>query len=143
MNAMENKKMENRSFLGRGWSFPPEFTKETGTVKMLEDEDDIVSSLHILLSTRLGERVMVPDYGCNLDDLLFNPLSITAKTYVADLIRTAILYHEPRIDTKKIAIEPADDTNGVLLIHIEFVVRATNSRMNMVYPFYKTEGNRM
>ncbi|NLJ00892.1 MAG: GPW/gp25 family protein [Bacteroidales bacterium] len=140
---MENKKMENRSFLGRGWSLPPEFTKETGTVKMLEDEDDIVSSLHILLSTRLGERVMVPDYGCNLDDLLFNSLSITVKTYVADLIRTAILYHEPRIDTKKIAIEPADDTNGVLLIHIEFVVRATNSRMNMVYPFYKTEGNRM
>ena len=143
MNAMENKKMENRSFLGRGWSFPPEFTKETGTVKMLEDEDDIVSSLHILLSTRLGERVMVPDYGCNLDDLLFNSLSITVKTHVADLIRTAILYHEPRIDTKKIAIEPTDDTNGVLLIHIEFVVRATNSRMNMVYPFYKTEGNRM
>ena len=143
MNAMENKKMENRSFLGRGWSFPPEFTKEIGTVKMLEDEDDIISSLHILLSTRLGERIMVPDYGCNLDDLLFNSLSITVRTYVAGLIRTAMLYHEPRIDTKKIAIEPADDTNGVLLIHIEFVVRATNSRMNMVYPFYKTEGNRM
>lgn len=135
--------VDKHSFLGRGWSFPPEFDKETGTVKMLKDEEDIISSLHILLSTRLGERVMVPEYGCNLEDLLFNTLNITVKTYVTDLIRTAILYHEPRIDTKRITIEPADEERGVLLIQIDFVVRTTNSRMNMVYPFYKTEGDRL
>ena len=60
-----------QSFLGTGWSFPPEFQKENNTVKMLTDEDDIKSSLEILLSTRLGERIMVPGYGCNLDELLF------------------------------------------------------------------------
>lgn len=136
-----NEMKEDQAFLGRGWSFPPLFNKETHTVKMVEGEDDIISSLHILLSTRLGERIMVPGYGCNLDDLLFNSLNLTVKTYVVDLIETAILYHEPRIDVKRIVIEPAEEINGVLLIQIEFVVRTTNSRMNMVYPFYKTEGD--
>ena len=130
-----------KSFLGRGWSFPPEFCKESRSVKMLEDEADIKSSLEILLSTRLGERIMVPGYGCNLEELLFSPLNLTLKTYVIDLIKTAILYHEPRIDVKKIDIDPADELNGVLLINIDYIIRSTNSRMNMVFPFYKEEGN--
>ncbi|MCE5204596.1 MAG: GPW/gp25 family protein [Porphyromonadaceae bacterium] len=135
--------MENQSFLGRGWSFPPEFNKESKAVKMLEDEADIRSSLQILLSTRPGERVMVPGYGCNLDELLFSPLNLTIKTYVIDLIRTAILYYEPRIDVNKIEIDQTEEFLGVLLIHIEYTIRATNSRMNMVYPFYKEEGNEL
>lgn len=134
---------ENQSFLGRGWSFPPEFNKESRSVKMLEDEVDIKSSLKILLSTRLGERVMIPGYGCNLEELLFSPLNLTLKTYVIDLIKTAILYHEPRIDVKKIDIDPADELNGVLLINIDYIIRSTNSRMNMVFPFYKEEGNEL
>nr|WP_319266266.1 GPW/gp25 family protein [uncultured Draconibacterium sp.] len=128
------------SFLGKGWSFPPEFTKATKGVKMLRDEEDIKSSLEILLSTRLGERIMVPDYGCNLDELLFKPLNVTVKTYVIDLIQTAILYHEPRVDARKISIDETNELNGELLINIEYIVRATNSRKNMVFPFYKGEG---
>jgi len=134
---------ETKSFLGRGWSFPPEFNKGTQAVKMLEDEADIESSLEILLSTRLGERVMVPKYGCNLDELLFKPLNLTVKTYVIDLIKTAILYYEPRIDVTKIEIDPSDELNGVLLINIEYIIRTTNSRKNMVYPYYKEEGNEL
>jgi len=133
----------SKSFLGRGWGFPPEFNRATKAVNMLEDEADIKSSLEILLSTRLGERVMVPDYGCNLDELLFKPLTLTLKTYVIDLIKTAILYYEPRIDLNKIAIDPTDELEGVLLINLEYTVRATNSRKNMVYPFYKAEGNEL
>lgn len=131
------------SFLGTGWSFPPEFQKENKGVKMLHDEDDIKSSLEILLSTRLGERIMVPDYGCNLDELLFKPLNITVKTYVIDLIKTAILYHEPRIDARKISIDQSNELNGELLINIEYMIRATNSRKNMVFPFYKGEGTEL
>jgi uncharacterized protein len=133
----------SKSFLGRGWGFPPEFNRATKAVNMLEDEADIKSSLEILLSTRLGERVMVPDYGCNLDELLFKPLTLTLKTFVIDLIKTAILYYEPRIDLNKIAIDPTDELEGVLLINLEYTVRATNSRKNMVYPFYKAEGNEL
>jgi phage baseplate assembly protein W len=134
---------EIKSFLGRGWSFPPEFQKETGTVKMTEGEADIENSLKILLATRLGERVMLPKYGCNLEDLLFSSLNLTVKTYVIDLIKTAILYHEPRIDIKKIDIDPADELNGVLLINIDYIIRSTNSRKNMVFPFYKEEGSEL
>lgn len=131
------------SFLGTGWTFPPEFDKGTKRVKMLSDEDDIKSSLEVLLSTRLGERIMVPNYGCNLDELMFKPLNLTLKTYVIDLIKTAILYYEPRIDVNKISIDPTNELEGELLINIEYTVRATNSRKNMVFPFYKTEGSEL
>lgn len=128
------------SFLGRGWGFPPEFSKNTKSVLLTEDESDIEKSLDILLSTRPGERIMVPEYGCNLDELLFKPLNLTLKTFVSDLIKTAILYHESRIDVEKIRIDPSGDNDGILLISIDYRIRITNSRKNMVFPFYKTEG---
>jgi uncharacterized protein len=133
---MESK----QAFLGTGWSFPPEFKKTTKAVVMISDEDDIKSSLEILLSTKIGERIMQPKYGCNMDELLFNPLDLTLKTFVSELIKTAILYHEPRIDLEKIDITQGDDLNGELLVILDYKIRATNSRINMVYPFYKAEG---
>lgn len=130
-----------KSFLGRGWGFPPEFDKGMKAVKMLENEPDIRSSLEILLSTRLGERIMLPEYGCNLDDLLFESINLTLKTYVIERIKTAILYHEPRIDVNKIEIDPTNELEGELLILIDYTIRSTNSRRNMVFPFYKAEGS--
>jgi phage baseplate assembly protein W len=132
-----------QDFLGIGWSFPPEFKESTKAVIMLTDENDIKSSLEILLSTKIGERIMQPKYGCNMDELLFSPLNRTLKTFVSELIKTAILYHEPRIDVEKIDITKGDDLSGELLVLIDFKVRATNSRINMVYPFYKQEGTNL
>ncbi|SEP23083.1 hypothetical protein SAMN05444671_4661 [Flavobacterium sp. CF108] len=132
-----------QDFLGTGWSFPPEFKGSTKEVTMLKDESDIKSSLEILLSTKIGERIMQPKYGCNMDELLFNPLNRTLKTFVSELIKTAILYHEPRIDVEKIDITKGDDLSGELLVLIDFKVRATNSRINMVYPFYQQEGTNL
>jgi phage baseplate assembly protein W len=129
-----------KAFLGTGWSFPPEFKKTTKSAVMISDEEDIKSSLEILLSTKIGERIMLPKYGCNVDEFLFNPLNRTLKTYVSELIRTAILYHEPRIDVEKIDISQGDDLNGELLVVLDYKIRVTNSRTNMVYPFYKQEG---
>ncbi len=128
------------SFLGTGWGFPPEFNQKTKQVLMTSNEEDIKKSLEILLSTRLGERIMVPSYGCNLDELLFKPLDLTLKTFVVELIRTALLYHEPRIDAKKIDISETDELEGELLINIDYIIRSTNSRRNVVFPFYKEEG---
>ncbi|MEW4922920.1 GPW/gp25 family protein [Algibacter sp. 2305UL17-15] len=133
---MEN----NKSFLGTGWSFPPEFNSAKKTVVMTSNEADIKKSLEILLATKLGERIMQPTYGCNLEELMFKPLNITLKTFVIDLIKTAILYHEPRIDVEKIDIDPTNELQGELLILVDYRVRATNSRANLVYPFYKAEG---
>ncbi len=128
------------SFLGTGWAFPPEFVKEQKQTKMTSNEEDIKSSLHILLTTRLGERVMLPEYGCNLEELLFESLTRTLITYTVDLIKTAILYHEPRIDVIKIDISETDPLEGKLIITLDYIVRATNSRTNVVFPFYKEEG---
>ncbi|MGE0019603.1 MAG: GPW/gp25 family protein [Draconibacterium sp.] len=136
--------MENtNSFLGRGWAFPPAFNRQTRSVELVEDEADILNSLEILLSTRRNERIMLPGYGCNPDELLFKPLDLALKTYLADQIKTAILYHEPRIDVIRVTLEESRMQDGVVLIKVEFMVRKTNSRKNMVYPFYKNEGNEL
>jgi phage baseplate assembly protein W len=132
---------DEETFLGQGWSFPPHFDSYTGTVATTSGVIDINKSLEILLSTRLGERVMVPDYGCNLRDMMFDNLDITLKTYIKDLVKTAILYHEARIDVLKIDLDTTNEQNGEILILIDYIVRTTNSRANMVFPFYKVEGS--
>jgi phage baseplate assembly protein W len=130
----------NLPFLGRGWSFPPTFTPAIPGLEMLEQEADIASSLEILLSTRPGERVMVPDYGCNLQELIFENLDTTMKTLMADKIRSAILYFEPRIDLENVALNTARELEGVVLIELTYRIRTTNSRFNFVFPFYRLEG---
>jgi uncharacterized protein len=106
---------------------------------MLSDEEDIKSSLEILLTTQPGERVMRPDYGCNLDELVFEPLTTTFKTYMKDLISTAILYYEPRIEVNSIDLDDTGELEGRILIVIDYTVSATNTRFNFVFPFYKNE----
>ena len=129
-----------KSFLGTGWGFPPAFSNKAAEVAMLSDVDDIQSSLVILLTTRPGERVMRPDYGCNLDELLFEPLTTTFKTYIKDLVSTAILYYEPRIEVNSIELDDTGELEGRIVISIDYTVSATNTRFNFVYPFYKKEG---
>ncbi len=131
------------SFLGRGWSFPPTFDNTTHTVEMVSDEEDIQESLQILLSTRKGERIMLPDYGCNLDEMVFENMTTTFKTYLSEMIKNAILFYEARIDANSITIDDSGSTNGVILIIIDYTIRTTNSRFNFVFPYYKTEGTEL
>ena len=131
---------QNKSFLGRGWSFPPKFSRSLRSVEMLEYEADIASSLEVLLGTMRGERVMLPQYGCNLDELVFENLDTRMKTLMADKIESAILYHEPRIELEKVQLDDSRELEGVVLIEVIYRVKTTNSRFNFVYPFYKLEG---
>lgn len=128
------------AFLGRGWSFPPAFDAATGTVNLLTGEADIQSSLYVLLSTLPGERVMQPTYGCDLTPLLFQPLDTTLRTFLQDKIRTAVLYFEPRIDVVRVDLQPGDGTDGTVFISLDYTIRSTNSRHNLVFPFYRSEG---
>jgi len=130
----------NKEFLGRGWTFPPQFNRAESRVEMTQGYEDIEKSLEILLGTRKGERVLLPDYGCNLDEMVFETFNESVKTYLADMVKSAILYHEPRIEPLQITIDDSYITEGRLMIEIEFLVRATNSRFNKVYPFYLEEG---
>lgn len=127
------------SFLGTGWSFPPEFSKTTQEVKMISDEEDIQNSLEVLLSTKVGERLMQPGYGCNMDALLFEPINLSLQTYMKDLVSTAILYYEPRIKPEDVKLS-AGDADGIVLIEVDYIIRTTNTRHNLVYPFYIGEG---
>jgi uncharacterized protein len=132
--------MADQPFLGRGWSFPPVFNKNTRQVEMLEGETDIHSSLDILLSTMLGERVMQPRYGCDMKDLLFESVNTSLKALMMDRVKTALLFFEPRIETEKIDILTDNSLEGLIQVQIDYRIRSTNSRMNYVFPFYRNEG---
>ena len=128
------------SFLGKGWAFPPSFSSHIKQVLMVKNEEDIEQSLHILLTTTPGERLMLPEYGCDLNMLVFQQLDRSLLTFAADLIETAIYYHEPRIKVDQVHIEVMDEYSGLVHIHIAYTIRHTNTRRNMVYPFYLKEG---
>lgn len=128
------------SFLGRGWSFPPAFDRALGSVAMLEDEDDVKSSLHILLTTMRGERVMLPLYGCGVESQIFEPLDTRRKTLLKDMVESAVLYHEPRVDIEDVELRDDRELEGVVLIELTYRVKSTNSRFNVVFPFYLNEG---
>ncbi len=130
---------EHPSFLGSGWTFPPTFTAGGGEVEMVSGVEDIHQSLQILLSTRLGERVMQESFGCDLTDVLFEEIDQSMVNILTNLISDAILYHEPRITLDDLDVSQDEAEAGLLLISLEYTVRSTNSRFNMVYPFYINE----
>ncbi len=132
----------NIPFVGKGWSFPPEFQKAKFGVKMVTGAEDIEQSLNILLSTRLGERFLHPDFGCDLSALLFEPIDLTLKTTIEDTIRNAIILYEPRIDLEEVVFTENVD-EGALFINLIYLVRTTNTRTNIVYPFYLQEGSNL
>lgn len=132
----------DKSFLGTGWGFPPEFNKQ-GSARKVAAEEDIHESLFILLSTNPGERVMQPTYGCGLKSQIFEEINETAVTVMVDLVRRAILFFEPRVIVESIRVDSdnqEDILNGLIKINVTYAVRATNNRHNIVYPFYFTEG---
>jgi phage baseplate assembly protein W len=130
----------SRDYLGRGWSFPPNFVPKPPGVTMLEEEADIASSLTILLSTTPGERIMQPLYGCNLSELVFESLDTRMKTLMADKVESAILYYEPRVTLERVSLDDSQEVEGVVIIGVIYRVKTTNSRFNFVYPYYIREG---
>ena len=133
---------QDKQFLGVGWGFPPQFQRQgeqTG-VNMVAEDEDIRESLLILLSTRPGERIMQPGYGCGLHTMVFETVNESSVTEIRDLIERAILFYEPRINLEGIEVEMEEAYEGRLDIRIDYTIRLTNTRSNMVYPFYFIEG---
>lgn len=131
------------SFLGTGWSFPPQFNRGTNArnsqVVMVSAEADIRQSLEIILSTQPGERLMIPDFGCELSQYLFEEIRQGLITRIKDTVSDAILYHEPRINLNSIEVTTSSVEASLLLIEINYTIRQTNTRSNLVYPFYLNE----
>ena len=127
------------SFLGSGWSFPPSFSRGLASVEMASGVEDIRESLWILFSTTLGERIMLPNYGCAIWQTVFRGITTTLLSELEDNVATAILYWEPRINVDRVSAEPEATLDGVVSITVEFTIRTTNTRSNLVYPFYIQE----
>ena len=115
------------------------FTKGGDTVDLSQEEQDIRESLIILLTTTLGERVMRPDYGANMEDLLFEAINVTTASIITNRLKRAILFHEPRIRANNIDLLP-DIANGFIEVPVEYTIISTNSRTNLVFPYYLEEG---
>lgn len=125
---------EKNTFLGRGWAFPVAFLRDANQVTLVENEEDIRQSLIILLNTTIGERVLRPDYGANMEDLLFEALNVTTATMITNRIKRAILFHEPRVKVEEIDMRP-DFQEGRIEVLISYFIISTNNRQNLVYPY--------
>ncbi len=130
---------EEKAFLGTGWSFPPTFSRRAAEVVMVSGEADIKESLWVLFSTALGERVMLPEYGCEMQKLVFQNVTSNWLTSLETVVRQAILTWEPRVDVESVKANQVAGEDGLVTITVSYVVRLTNSRSNLVYPFYYRE----
>lgn len=127
------------SFLGRGWAFPPTFGAGGASVDMADGVSDIEQSLRIILGTTPGERVMQESFGCDLSRFLFEEIDQRLLNKLSRLVSDAILAHEPRVKLDKVEVTPDDVVYGRLAIRLSYTIRGTNSRFNMVFPYYLME----
>lgn len=127
-----------KAFLGVGFAFPP--AAASGDLATAAYETDIQQSIQIILGTAPGERVMRPDFGAGLKNLVFEPMNTTTAALAQYNVQQALIQWEPRIDQIGVTVTPEPST-GTLQIQINYRVRATNVFYNLVYPFYLTEGN--
>ena len=127
--------MSEQNFLGVGWDFALT-VDENQQVKMAHYEESIRQSIWIILSTSPGERIMRPTFGSNLQALVFEINDSGLASAAANAVRNALLRWEPRIRLLDVSAFPDPDKTNLLHININYQVRATNSRNNLVYPFY-------
>jgi hypothetical protein len=126
-------------FLGTGWAFPPAFSAQDRSPLMVSDEEDIRQSLRILFSTGQGERVMLPTWGCGLKSRVFDPMDATLATEITDLVQRAVLFFESRITLNEVTVSVTDPSAGLVSIYLSWTTRTTNTRSNLVFPFYLLE----
>ena len=126
----------HKAHLGVGWAFPVK--PVNGRLQFARYEEDIEQAIQIILLTAQGERVMLPEFGAGLRDFVFEPNSSAVRTRMAETVRKALVDWEPRIDLERVEVKPGED-NDVVLIHVDYVVRATNQFYNRVFPFYLLE----
>jgi phage baseplate assembly protein W len=123
-------------FLGKGWQFPVERDEAKERFAIAAYEESIRQAIRIILSTALGERVMRPDFGCAIHELVFAPNSAATRGMAEHHVREALLLWEPRIEVLDVKAVESGGQGEELLIGINYRVRMTDSRFNLVYPFY-------
>ena len=128
----------SKAHLGVGWAFPVK--PVGGCLTYARHEEDIEQAIRIILLTARGERLMLPQFGAGIRNYLFEPGSPATHRSIEEAVRAALTDWEPRIDLERVEVVPDQDEPNLLLIHVDYVVRATNTFYNRVYPFYLYEG---
>ena len=131
---------QEKSFLGRGWSFPPTFSKEMADIEMVSKEEDIRQSLKIFFNTKIGERIMRSNYGCVVHEYLFEKAESNILDKLAFELQQSLRLYEPRIMVIDVIANKSDVINGLIEFDIIYEVNSTNVRDNIVFPFYINEG---
>lgn len=129
--------MAENDFLGVGWRYPVQ-TNPSGGIARSRQEQKIRESIMIILGTAKGERLMRPTFGCDLNFLVFEPNNSATANLAAHYVEEALTLGEPRIQVDDVEVKN-DNENGCLLIEVNYLIRATNSPQNLVYPFYLKE----
>lgn len=130
----------DKTFLGTGFSFPLQVDTNTGKIVQISGEEDIKQAIYLILMTRKGERVMRPEFGCEIHKYAFETMDFTTLSQMESAVKRALILFEPRITEVEIRAEIDPQSSGKVLIHIDYLVRTTNNPYNLVYPFYLSEG---
>jgi uncharacterized protein len=131
---------EQKDWLGRGWAYPVQIDRRTGAAAVSEYEEDIHQAMRIIIGTSRGERVMRPDFGCGIHDLVFEVMDTATLTRIETAVRESLTKYEARIELLGVDVDPLFAAEGKLVVKIDYRVRQTNQIGNFVYPFYFREG---
>ncbi|MGB7342040.1 MAG: GPW/gp25 family protein [Phototrophicaceae bacterium] len=126
--------MDNQ-FLGKGWGFPIALDND-GTIKVSHYQEAVRQSIWMILGTAPGERVMRPDFGCGIHEMVYGLNTPRTQNDITDEVYRALVLWEPRITVIEVTVAEVPNEINHLTIEIEYVLRADNSRYNLVYPFY-------
>lgn len=139
-----NDPAQSSAFLGRGWGFPPTFDRFTRGVELVQGDKDIDQSIRLIFGITPGQRQMLPPFGCDLRQFVFQPLDTSLATMIETVIRRALLDYEPRINVGAVTVVPGDDLERQeIQITVDYTVRTTNRRYNLVFPYYLNEATGM
>lgn len=135
--------INDQGFLGSGWSFPPKFDKYSKSVVMDNSESDIENSIRIILGTYPGERLMNPDFGCTVKRMNFENLDEGNVTRIEEIVGNALIEFEPRVKFQSIEVISKNPDEGLLVLQLNYVIIITNTRHNIVFPYYLLEGTNL
>lgn len=130
---------DHHAFLGNGCHFPISVDGVTGRMKESSYEDNIKESIYLIIMTRKGERVMRPDFGCDIHQFLFDTVDYTMLMRMQQAVKDALLRWEPRIEEIEVKVQNQVEDDNALEISVNYRVRTTNSPFNLVFPFYLKE----
>lgn len=136
---MEKNYLFENSFIGAGWAFRPDSgigINGQGNIALSSGNQDIAKSIFIILSTAPGERVMRPEFGCGIHDLVFSSPGPQVYGLVSYYVQQALARWEPRINVTSVDVSVDPKNEGCLLVDITYSIRQTNSPRNLVYPFF-------